>query len=681
MTLDPTQFGAQPLEVSIDPTQFGGLTAVDEEVGAPLRVRTAVGAAAKPSDKLETLKTYYPDARSWGGDNFIYTDPTTGNQTLYNPKGMDTGDVSENARMIFEFLGGTAGGAIAVAAGQLGPQIATPEEIVTVPAAVGVGSAIGGQAYDYMADMFFPNVETRTILEHTAGAGVDVMANAVGQRAGDLLEVAAKSVIAKGSDLAKKGSSEIYSAFQRVGVEPTAGAVSGSKPIQSIENALSNLPSSAEVIGEKAVKSLDALGDYARKLASDVSPSEGREAVGTGIKSGVNKFVKDFQSKGKDLYDKLDEFIPGGTRVKTDTFRQNLNEVVGQFQADPAFAAVLDSPLVKQLSSAMEQSEKLGGMSYQTLKSLRSKIGAAIDDKTLLGDASQAELKRLYGALSDDMAIAASNAGPTALKTFERANSFWAAGRSRIDDVLQPVANKKLNQDIFQSIMSGSKAGSEKLRAFKKSLPLSEWNKVVGQQIRELGMATPGAQNAAGDLFSPATFLTNFNKLGKESRQVLFGGKQFAGLDNAIDDLVTVSAALKEVSKMANTSRTAEQMIYMSILTGGIGGSYGASSEDTTGGAVKGMAIGLLSPYAMAKLITSPKFVTWLADAGRISGNSGIGAHLSRLFTIAEKNQDIAPEIYQYAESLKPQLKEAGAEEPDYENMTTQELMKAVSNE
>jgi hypothetical protein len=655
LTPNPSEFGAEPLEMTIDPNQFGALADVDEESGAPLRVRAAVGASVKPEDKLATLQTYYPDAKEWGDGNYRYTDQSTGNMTLFNPKGIDMGDVSENARMVFEFLGGAAGGTAAVVSGQLGPQIATPEELVTVPAAVGVGAAAGGQLFDAAANVFFPNVETRTIMEQTADMGIDVMANAVGQRLGEMAEVGIKTGIAKSGKVIGKASGDVFDAFKRSGVEPVAGAVSGNKTIQSIEQALSKLPISSDIIGNKASMVLDQISDFALKIANKASPVDGREMVGVSIKRGAKTFVTNFKDTANKLYGQLDEFIPAKQRVATPTFRQVLDDVSGQFKSDPAFAEILDSPLIKQLGNALAKSEKDGGMSYGTLKALRTKIGAAIDDFSLVNDTSKAELNRLYGALSDDMAISAANAGPEALKVFNRANTFWGAGRSRIDDVLQPVINKAYDHEIFQAAMSGSKHSAQKLRTLKKSLPVDDWNKIVGQQIREMGNATPGAQNAAGDLFSPSTFMTNYNKLSSEAKKIMFSGQGFKGLESAMDDLVTVSSSLKEVAGMANNSRTAEQLMYMNILTGGLGGAVGSQQEGGSAeGMVKGMAIGMVSPYAAAKLITNPAFVRWLAEGGKITKNQ-IASHLGRLAVIAEKNSGISPAIYEYMSVMQPQ--------------------------
>jgi len=646
--INPADFGA--VEVKINPADFGAVQ-VDDERGAPIRVRNAVGASKTPQDKLSTLQTYYPDATPWGDGNFIFTDPDTSNKTLYNPKGMDMGDVSENARMIFEFLGGSIGGAAAVIAGQAGPQVFTPEEIVTVPLAVGLGSAIGGKTYDAMTALFTPSVDTRTYLEQTAEMTSDVMLNAIGTRAGELLEIGAKKTLSKGAQLARTSGDAIYKAFNRMGVKPTAGAVTGSPTLQGIEQALSKLPASSDVIGKEYGQLLDDMAQYADDLVRGISPKEGREEVGRSIKKGTQTFVKQFQSKAKILYDKVDAFIPPATRIKANNFGRQLDETLGQFANDPEFADVLTSPLFKQLQKAYDASAKSGGMAYSTLKALRTKIGAALDDRQLIGDVSQGELKQLYGAISDDLAVAAARAGPDALRAAERASMFWKAGRSRIDDILTPVVNKKQTQKIFQAAMSDAKSGGQTLRALKRSIPKNEWDDVVAQQIREMGRANPGVQDASGELFSPASFLTNFNKLSKGAKKVLFSGKQYKGLEKAIDDLVTVSAALKDVSKMANTSGTAQQLMYMNILTGGLGGAYGSQRGEgnTFAGMVGGMAVGVAAPWAIAKLITSPKFVGWLADSGRIAvTKTGIGAHLGLLGAIAAEDKALKPAIDEY---------------------------------
>ena len=72
-------------------------TVVDSETGAPAKVRQVVSSFKTPSQQLEALRKWFPDAESTSGtelgdDNFLYTDPRTNSPTLYNPTGFDSGD-------------------------------------------------------------------------------------------------------------------------------------------------------------------------------------------------------------------------------------------------------------------------------------------------------------------------------------------------------------------------------------------------------------------------------------------------------------------------------------------------------------------------------------------------------------------------------------------------------------
>jgi hypothetical protein len=59
---------------------------IEMTTGAPLGVRAAVGSATTMQDKLATLKQYFPDAQPYDKENFIYTDPKTGQKfDLTNP--------------------------------------------------------------------------------------------------------------------------------------------------------------------------------------------------------------------------------------------------------------------------------------------------------------------------------------------------------------------------------------------------------------------------------------------------------------------------------------------------------------------------------------------------------------------------------------------------------------------
>ena len=125
---------------------------VNTSRGAPLDVRAVVGNLDDPKQRLDALKLYYEDVRPFGDNNFIFKDKD-GEYVLYNPKGFDTGDIASVGRDITSGITGGVSAGSALLAGQLGPQVALPEEAVTVPTAAALGSEAGGQAFDRGVDL------------------------------------------------------------------------------------------------------------------------------------------------------------------------------------------------------------------------------------------------------------------------------------------------------------------------------------------------------------------------------------------------------------------------------------------------------------------------------------------------------------------------------------------------
>lgn len=632
------------------PDGFTLIEEVDETSGAPNSVRMAVAAAKTPEDKLATLRNYYPDAQEHEG-NFLFTDPGTGRKTIFNPEGFELGDALEFGREAAEIAGGGIGGAVAAVGGQLGPQALTPEELVTVPAAVGVGATIAGNLYDTLARGIFDVEDTRGAVELAGDGAITTMANATGQRLGELAEYGLKNAVSKGADLVKKPAAEIRDAFLLLKTDPLAGAVSGNRFIQGVEQALARLPASADVIGKKYSHSIDQLDTFIRDLTARLSDRSGTEQLGRSVEQGARIFTQRFQKQAHELYAQVWAKLPKNKRVPIEHFRAALDDISGQFSDDPAFKGILDSPVIKQLAEATEDAPEI---TLNTLKSLRTKIGSKMDDMNLVDDISQAELKRLYGALSDDIAAAADAAG--AGSEFSRANTYWRAGRGRIDDVLNPLVKSGRFDKIYNKVF-GSETGSLKAlspveaRALMKSLPHGNKRDVAAEFIRRMGMPSPGAAGAEEAVsFNPGRFLTQYNRLPKETRRVLFGS--IRGLDDAVDNLTTVSAAIKDTHAMANNSGTAGQLMFMSLLTGGVGGVYGG-----TEGAATGVAAAL-SPYAAAKLMANPRFVRWLAEAGSVAPTNvnSIGPLIGRLYAVAELEPWIRDEVYQYAQGMRSVL-------------------------
>lgn len=210
---------------------------------------------------------------------------------------------------------------------------------------------------------------------------------------------------------------------------------------------------------------------------------------------------------------------------------------------------------------------------YGALKRQRTSVGEQLSNELLSG-APDAQWKRLYAGMSDDMRAAADAAGPDASGDWKRANDYTKAGMGRLERI-GSFSNKDATPEaIYSSLTKAAETGSSTLQAVKKSLSKGTRGQIAGTLIEQLGKAANGRQNADGDVWSPETFLTNWNKI-KSGRQEILSG--FDGADAVRRDIEAVAKAtsmMRDSSKMwANPSGTAANLGARATLTA-IGGGF-----------------------------------------------------------------------------------------------------------
>lgn len=236
---------------------------------------------------------------------------------------------------------------------------------------------------------------------------------------------------------------------------------------------------------------------------------------------------------------------------------------------------------------------------YSALKQQRTNVGEQLSNELLSG-APNAQWKRLYAGMSEDMQGAAQNAGPDAERAFIRANDFTRSWMNRLERIRSFADKEAAPETIYNRLVKASETGSSTLQAVKKSLTPDTRGQMAGTLIEQLGKATGGKQNAAGDVWSPETFLTNWNKI-KAGRQELLSG--FEGADKVRSQVEAVAKAtsmMRDSSKMwANPSGTAANIGARATL-GAIGG--GLFLDPTLAAAAGG---GVLSANLLARALTS----------------------------------------------------------------------------
>ncbi|SAL09319.1 hypothetical protein AWB69_00021 [Caballeronia udeis] len=287
---------------------------------------------------------------------------------------------------------------------------------------------------------------------------------------------------------------------------------------------------------------------------------------------------------------------------------------------------------------------------YEALKKLRTLVGNEISDSNMSSSVPRSKWKALYGALSSDLDAAAKATGnPDAVKAMDRANQFTRAGHARIDDVLDKVAKQDIPEKIFKSAVNPAdmEAGATKIGSIMKSLQPDERDVVKSAFIRRMGTASAGQQGAEGGKFSSQTFLTNWGKMSPQAKSVMFASAD-GNLRKSLDSIAQTADRIKQGSKvLANPSGSGPVIAATGLVTS-VGTALGTGNFK--------LAAGLLSSAAganlTARMMTNPRFVSWLARATKIQNPElARQAVLSLGKTMQGEPDDVQEDAQRYADA------------------------------
>jgi hypothetical protein len=627
---------------------------IDMQTGAPARVRMLVGSSPE-GDRLANIKRFYPDAIPYRDGNFLFTDPGTGKPTLYNPPGFDVvGDTASVAReatqAVFSAGGTVAGTAFGVVRGApAGPPGMLVEGQRLGMVGAGMGSAFGGELFDLIMNNVEGRIDTRSPVKRTLDAGTEFFAAASGQRVGEMANAGIGKIV---SGPGKQAAAKMVAAFRRLKITPPAGAVSGSRTIGTMEKSLEGSPFAADIMQEQAERVLSETKRAASKIVNEIGTPRTSQGAGGVIRKAAEGAAERFGFSQEKAYSAAFDLIGPETLVPLQSVSTLRKTIESELARAPKSLSSALSKAARQLA-ALEDDAGADGIAFSALRQVRTAIGRNLDNPVLSGStgAENAAMKRIYGALTEDMSEAAKSVSSEAAKKLQVADRFTRMWMRTASMTMNKIGRMDADEQAFKYALSAVRDGGTTLTRMRRHFTPEEWDVVAASVLNKMGQATPGAQNAAGDAFSVNTFMTNWSRMAPEAKKALFGGKRYESLAPELDTLVEVMGSLKSVEKLANSSNTGRTMItWMTIqaLGGGLAGM--AVGGDVESGAA-GAAATIFAPRAAAKLITSPSFVKWLTTP--VVSTGGIPAHLGRLAGIAKAEPELREEIDQFVSALR----------------------------
>jgi hypothetical protein len=638
--------------------KYGNSMAVDRNSGAPANVRAIVGSVTKPEDRLATLRQYYPEAIEYGDDNFLFIDPQTGKSTLYNPKGLDIGDVASIGREVAvvggSIVGAAGGGAVGLGGGPVAP--------ASVPAGAIIGAGFGGMAagdaFDMLLNTFSPRVDSRTVSERHVDKAIDFAGSAAGEGFGRALSYGGKKLLGGGTKTAQK----IYNQFVSSGIRPSSAVTSKSAIIGKLEAGLAQSPGGADIMEKQALEIVDQTQTALNNIVKSIGDAKTPQGTGSTIKQAAIDAAKRFDFNQEKLYDDAFDLIGADSAVRVDALRELSLEISQELSRAPKSLKTDLNPALERINNIIADAGE-DGINFTALRQIRTSIGRNLADPLSSGaTASQnVAMKRIYGAMTDDMARAAESTSPEAAKTIAKADRYTRMWMNGAKETMDKIVKFDADEKAFKFALSSSRDGGTSLARLRRNFKPEEWDVVAASVLNNLGDASAGMQNAAGDAFSINTFMTNWNKLAPEAKDALFGGARYKSQRIALDNLTDLMSGIKDVKRFANTSNSAgAMMVLMGASSIGSGVVGGLASGDPMG-AVQGVGVGLvgsfLAPRAAAKLITNPAFVEWLGtpitQAGKKTAIKTTADWLARLTIVGEANPEIKEEINQFIKQMQ----------------------------
>lgn len=537
------------------------------------------------------------------------------------------------------------------------------------------GGATGAEARAIANRVF----ATRTAAEAAGYSGVYSLGNADGSAAERIGEGATGAIVggalgygaarvggrfmqamnARTSSALRRGPTEgqlFGEAAERRGIDYLPADVPGRTGVQ-MASGVANVSLGGIPMSEAAARTVASAKRGKDVVADAIGQVGDSTQAGQALQRGAKAFVDSSERRGARLYESVP--VENDRRALLSNTRDALAEITQGMKSNPELSrlwtenprlkATLDALTVKTDPVMDTSMAGVGGgkgtqvatnieggqLSWGDLKRFRTIVGEIVGRPSLMDDGAQiASMRKLYGALSQDMRATAQATSPAAAKAFERANSFWRGRQDRIGSVLSAVLGDDLAKSpdaAFRAVetMTSQRSGDPvKLARLIRSMPEDEANSVRATILDRLGLSSAGRQDATQEAYSPAEFMTHWSKLSDRAKSVLFQGEH----RQAVDDLVRIAEGMKGSSKFANHSKT----------------SLGTNALATLGTFWLNPLTAILSvggQLGAGKLLSSSRVAKWLARAPKKPNIQAQRAHINALTGIARSEPAVANEV------------------------------------
>ena len=319
-----------------------------------------------------------------------------------------------------------------------------------------------------------------------------------------------------------------------------------------------------------------------------------------------------------------------------------------------------------------------------TMRRIRTEIGRDLQN---YGQYEQSldrqQLRAIYGALSDDIAIAMQETAARlaqraaqgqdippeqirlsaqAVRDLQIADRFFRMGQRQVEDVrglMQQQNPQRVVADVVRWATEGDTGNMKTVRKVLRIMRPEERDEVAALVVRRVFEPKPGARGIVEESgFSAESALTNWSKMSNEAKRMLFPNQAHR---QSIEDLIRIAGRISNVERQTNFSRSGTNALNIGGATGAI--AYGASGDVFTPALIAGSGAGL--SYLMSRPYTAAWLVRFMRLRARVRAGSAqnadlVRAQMSMVRKLAKRSEN-DPRALLIADALRSDVEQEAA--------------------
>lgn len=437
-----------------------------------------------------------------------------------------------------------------------------------------------------------------------------------------------------GAAAAGPTAKEVVEATERLStagpkVEVPKVVASQSDPLLALSGIAKDVPVAGSPLKAAAEKTAQQIESKVEQLAGGNTRESAGVVAKNALEDWIGKRSKAIVSKA---YDEVDQHITTPTVRTLDATRKAAQEI--QDDLNKSMKVLGDDPAVAKLMNAITDPN---GLDYKGIKGLRTLVGDMLDDPSDIYKGASKSLKRLYGALTEDLkGVIKDSGGKKALAEFEKANALNKEIELQREALLRITGQKTTSRSgdqIFDTLLrqAGSSGATDlpKLALAKSVMEPAEWEAISRAMIDRL------ATNKTTNNFDPANFFRQFNKLSDKGKDILFGEATAGsyGTRHALEDLATLGTRIDRLNAIKSQQGSGEKKLLTAAEL------FALAFHPVK--AVSGLVAGRAFSSAMAEPATAQSVARW-AKAYEILGSKPSSAAAQ---TFVRASQNLATEI------------------------------------